>query len=145
MDRSFPFNEGVDDLALICSTRDTQCPSGDAKAHVQREVASGMQLGLPLEHIDERLVVFIDAKARVSAMGFPHGNEFIVLERHPGNRARCVTIPGPIVSIGSWNMCRAICTVNGVDGWGSPDADGQPTSVLSLLREKQSFEHHMAM
>ena len=144
MDRE-PFVANIDELALICSARDhaPRAP-GDARVYVQREIDGGMMCALPMEEIDDRLIVMIDAKARVGAFGFPHADEFSVIERHAGNRARVITAPGPIVSKGSWELCHVITAVNSVDGWGGPGVDGLPMSVTSLLQTMQNFEHRMA-
>ena len=133
----------LDELALVRKVRDTQRPVGNVHSFIQRELNAGMELGVPLNCIDDRLIVFLDANALVGALGFPHGNEFVVFERHLGNRMRCVTVPGPIVSAGSWNLCRIIVAVNSARSWGFPGPDGEPTSVASLLDEMRCFEQRV--
>ena len=60
-----PFVNEVDDLALVDSLKANADPGGDARAHIQAQVNQGMLCALPLSTIDNRLIVFIDKRARV--------------------------------------------------------------------------------
>lgn len=138
-----PFVNQVDDLALVDSIKANMDPGGDARAHIQAQINKGMLCALPLSSIDNRLIVMIDKHARVGAVGFPHGPEFLVIERHAGDRIKVHSMPGPIVSMGSWNLVRVVVAVNSESGWGSTGEDGEPLSVESLLNTMHNFERRM--
>lgn len=138
-----PFVNRVDDLALVDSLKANADPGGDARAHIKAQVDQGMLCALPLASIDNRMIVMLDRKARVGAVGFPHGPDFLVIERHAGDRIKVHQMPGPILSVGSWELVRVIVAVNSENGWGSTGEDGQPLSVESLMRTMHDFERRM--
>lgn len=139
-----PFVNRVDDLALVDSLKANADPGGDARVHIQAQVDQGMLCALPLASIDNRMIVMIDTKARVGAVGFPHGQDFLVIERHAGDRIKVHQMPGPILSAGNWELVRVIVAVNSQDAWGGPGVDGQPLSVESLIKDMHDFERRTA-
>jgi hypothetical protein len=128
----------VDDLEIVACLRDYGRPKWNLRGRVQKELSAGMMLAMPLDTLDERLIVILDKRARVSAAGYAHGDEFILLERMHNGRTLCHSILGPIVSRGSWSIVGVTAAMNSVNAWGS---DG--CSLSKVLSDMKQFERRI--
>lgn len=87
------------------------------------------------EVLDDRLIVFIDRKARVAALGYPDCPHTLFIERMKGNRMLVHQHENPIIRPGMWSIAMMVAKVNGDDGWGM--SGGTLTSVLQNI-------HHLS-
>ena len=92
-------------------------------------------LAIPYEELDERLVVVLDPRGRIAALGFPHGDQTCIFERHRNNMVSVITVPQCIVEEGIWRLISMIRLINGEDGWN----DGM--SILGMLNMLQLMEN----
>lgn len=125
----------VDDLEIVACLRDYGRPKWNLRERVQKELSAGMMLAMPLDTLDERLIVILDKHARVSAAGYAHGDEFILLERMHNGRTLCHSVLGPIVSRGNWGIVGVTAAMNAVNAWGTKDR-----SLSNVLSDMKQFE-----
>jgi hypothetical protein len=91
-------------------------------------------LAIPYEELDERLVVVLDPRGRLAALGFPHGDETCIFERRRNNMVNVITVPQCIVEEGIWRLLSMIRLINGEDGWN----DGMSIlGTLNMLHQKE--------
>lgn len=83
------------------------------------------------EVLDDRLIVFIDSKARVAALGYPDCPHTLFVERMKGDRILIHQHENPIIRPGMWSIAMMVAKVNGDDGWGM--SGGTLTSVLQNI------------
>lgn len=70
------------------------------------------------EALDDRLIVVVDRKCRIAAVGYPFAQQTMVIERLAGDRVIAHEMPNCIVSEGMWAMLMMVAEVNSSDGWG---------------------------
>jgi hypothetical protein len=68
---------------------------------------------------DDRLIVVVDGKCRIAAIGWPHQMHCILIERMAGDRILVHDQGNCILSEGLWSMVMTIAKVNTTDQWGS--------------------------
>jgi hypothetical protein len=74
-------------------------------------------LAFPIERMDERLVVVLDKRGRLAALGFPHGESVVLFERQPENMLVVHTIPQGIFDANLWWFVNMLTTMNDNDSW----------------------------
>ena len=120
----------IDEIKIIESMRDTNKPTrplSSMKLHPRL-------LAMPYEELDERLIVVLDPRGRLAALGFPHGDETCIFERRSNNMVNVITLPQCIVEEGIWRFISMIRLVNGEDGWN----DGMSVvGTLNMLHRKE--------
>jgi hypothetical protein len=70
------------------------------------------------EPLDDRLIVVIDRKCRIAAIGYPFAQQTMIIERLAGDLIIAHEVPNCIVSEGMWSMLMMVAEVNSSEGWG---------------------------
>jgi len=85
----------------------------------QRNNCADLQYWRKGEKLDDsRPIVVIDRKARIAAIGWPHANHTMILERMACDRVLVHEHATSIVAEGIWGLCMVVAEVNSYDGWG---------------------------
>jgi len=93
------------------------------------------------EPCDQRLIVVLDGKGRLAALGYPWANFCMIFERMVGDRIRAHEHATSIISEGLWSMVMTVALVNTSDGWGI--APGMSCSAMFQQVHMASNSKHM--
>jgi hypothetical protein len=111
-------------LRLIFQAKSSPPRGAEMARGCQRRVQSGQVelINARGKFEDDRLVVIVDRKCRVAAVGWPHQALCFVVERMVGNRVLVHQHAVCLLNEGIWAAAMSVAKVNGADAWGSaPD------------------------
>jgi len=71
------------------------------------------------ERLDDRLIVVVDKRCRLAAIGWPHKAHCYIVERMVGDRFLVHEHARPIIHAGLWSLISVVASMNSADLWGS--------------------------
>lgn len=103
----------IHEIRFIEHMRDTERPT----APLSKMRLHPRLLAIPYEELDERLIVFLDRHARIVAMGFPHGDSTVLMERRENGMVLPISIGQCIVEESLFKFIGCIAVMNGENAW----------------------------
>ena len=126
----------VNEILFIYHLRDNERPT----APLSKMRLHPKLLAIPYEQLDERLIVFLDRQARIVAMGFPHGDVTVLMERRGSGIVLPISIQQSIAEESLWKFIGCIAMMNNENAWNP--AEG--LTILGTLQEMAMKEREWA-
>ena len=127
---SFP-SWSIDELGIINAFKSQPSTPDSAAMLHQRAVQKGeveLWQWRNGEPCDMRLIVVLDGKGRLAALGHPWSAFCLIFERMAGDRMLAHEHKTSIISEGLWALVMTVALVNTTDGWGG--APGMSVSAM---------------